>query len=126
MECEFHIVEREGTRNKIGSPSTAELVRRLQNLCGVIPVGGVLRIIRWKENPGGERFHRRYLLTESAGLNYEGGLDTSTGADQTTDVSLLDREHHARRWEEYDLASQVYEMVTPVLEVDSQGNVTEL
>ncbi|VVN15011.1 MULTISPECIES: hypothetical protein [unclassified Pseudomonas] len=119
VECEYHLQERGD------SPSTAELIRRLQQLKQVIPEGGTLRIIRWKEKPGGERFHRRYLLTENAGLYYEGGLDEATGANQTTDVSLIDRNHHANRWAEYNQDSQVYELVEPILVVDSTGKVTE-
>lgn len=120
VECEYHIHERED------SPSTELLKQRLQQLNGVIPPNGSLRIIRWKERDGGERVHRRYLLIENAGLYYEGGLDIEVGAEQTTDVALLSKELHAERWEEYDLTSQVYELITPVLVVDSQGDVTEV
>jgi len=119
VQCEYHLLERDN------SPPTAELVRRLGHLGGVIPPGGSVRIIRWRENDGGERFHRRYLLTENAGLSYEGGLDEATGADQTTDVSLLDRRHHTERWGEYNLDAEVYELVEPVLLVDADGSVTQ-
>lgn len=120
VKCEYHIQERGN------SPATGMLVQSLRQLNDSIPAGGTLRIIRWKEKDGGERFHRRYLLTDNAGLNYEGGLDIEVGADQTTDVSLLSKEHHATRWAEYDLTSQIYDVVEPVLVVDSDGNVTEL
>ena len=120
VACEYHILLR------VESPPVDELKRRLQQLRDAIPAGGSLRIVRWREHDGGERFHRRYLLTENAGLNYEGGLDQEIGANQTTDVSLLDREHHTQRWNEYNLDSQVYELVEPVLLVDSSGNVTEV
>ena len=120
VECEYHLEERND------SPSLDLFKRRLAQLNGVIPDGGTLRIIRWKEKDGGERFHRRYLLTNNAGLYYEGGLDEEVGADHTNDVSLLSQELHAKRWSEYELTSQVYELVPPVLVVDSQGNVTEL
>jgi len=119
VECEYHLGERDA------SPPTEELIRRLGRLQGVIPAGGVLRIIRWREIEGGERFHRRYLLTENAGLQYEGGLDEEIGADQTTDVSLLDRDLHAQRWSEYTRDSQVYALFSPILVVDAAGNVTE-
>jgi hypothetical protein len=118
LDCEYHLHETDG------SPSTAELIRRLQQLDGVIPTGGTIKIVRWKEKAGGERFHRRYLLTENAGLIYEGGLDEATNANQTTDVSLLDHKHHTMRWAEYNQDSQVFELVEPSLIVDSKGNVT--
>ncbi len=125
VECEYHLLEQEETRYKRGSPPTHVLISYLERLNGIIPDGGTLRVIRWKQIPGGERFHRRYLLTENAGLSYEGGLDEATGADQTTDVSLLDRIHHAERWAEYNQDSQVYELFKPILVVDAAGNVTE-
>ncbi|AXS81889.1 hypothetical protein D0851_01835 [Marinobacter sp. Arc7-DN-1] len=92
----------------------------------VIPDGGQIRIIRWKQVEGGERLHRRYILSENAGLYYEGGLDIEEEAKQSTDIYLLNQEHHAERWNEYDLNATVYQLVTPVLEVDSQGRVNEL
>lgn len=119
VSCEYHIYERED------SPSTDELKRRLQNLRGVIPDGGSVRIVRWRQLDDGERLHRRYILSEDAGLYFEGGLDVEVGGNQSTDVYLLNREHHAERWGEYDLNASVYELVRPVLEVDSEGRVTE-
>lgn len=120
VACEYHILEKDN------SPTTEELILRLRHLRDAIPDGGTLRIIRWRERDGGERFHRRYVLTENAGLNYEGGLDEEIGADQTTDVATLDRQHHAERWVEYDIDSEVYELVAPILVVDSEGNATEV
>lgn len=122
VECEYHLLERDNSP----SPTTDELIQRFQQLRGVIPEGGMLRIVRWQNIDGGERFHRRYLLTENAGLYYEGGLDEEVGADQTTDVSLLDRKHHAERWAEYNMDSAVYERLQPVLVVDDKGQVSEL
>lgn len=118
VENIYHILEKDD------SPPTDELARRLRQLRDVIPENGKLRIIRWRERDGGERFHRRYVLTENAGLNYEGGLDEEVGADQTTDVATLDRQHHEERWDEYNLDSGVYELVKPILLVDSSGNVS--
>lgn len=119
VECEYHVLERDK------SPSTAELVQRLQDLKGVIPVEGKLRVVRWREKPAGEWFHDRYLLTNNAGLSYGGGLDPAIGADQTTNVMLLDRNLHQQRWNEYDRDSQVFELFKPVLVVDSAGQVAE-
>lgn len=120
VACEYHLLDRDS------SPPTEELVRRLEHLKEIIPPGGRLKIIRWRERDGGERFHRRYLLTENAGLAYEGGLDEEAFAKHTTDVFLLDRQLHDRRWSEYNLDAEIYELVKPVLAVDSGGTVIEL
>lgn len=119
VKCEYHLLESEK------SPSTDKFIEDLQKLNGVIPARGELRLIRWKQKAGGERFHRRYLLTENAGLNYEGGLDPEINAVQTTDVSLMDRDHHHTRWVEYDLTSEIYDLVLPILIIDSNGTVSE-
>ncbi len=119
VECEYHIHEGDD------APTTSFLKKQLQCWGDVIPVGGSLKIIRWKEKPGGERVHRRYLLIENAGLFYEGGLDPEVGAEQTTDVGLMERDLHARRWSEYDISSEVYELVQPILVVGDSGDVTE-
>lgn len=119
VECEYHLLDRDA------SPPTEEMIRRLVKLKDVIPAGGSLRVIRWRERAGGERFHRRYLLTENAGLSYEGGLDEEVGAQQTTDVFLLDRDMREQRWAEYNLDSSIYDLMQPVLVVDAEGQVRE-
>lgn len=70
------------------------------DLPGLIPTGIMVSVIRWTLTPGGERFHRRYVLTERGGLAFEGGLDR--GADgQTTDVYILEAALRTERWKEY-------------------------
>lgn len=120
VTCEYHLLEKDN------SPSTEKFIDDLHQLSGIIPTGGLLQVIRWNEKPGGERFHKRYLLTENAGLLIEGGLDPEFYADQTTDVSLLDRHLHNLRWAEYDLGSDVYNLAHPALIVDSDGKVSQL
>ena len=118
VECEYHLLEQDKW-------PTPEFIRRLQFLKGVIPLGGKLRVVRWLEKAGGERFHRRYILTNNAGLYYEGGLDSDAREGQTTDVSLLDKGLHQQRWNEYSLDSQVFKLFEPILVVDSAGQVVE-
>lgn len=118
VHCEYHVQEKDN------SPATNELKQHLRELAGFIPVGGTLRIVRWQEQEGGERFHRRYLLIENAGLYFE-GLDEEVRAAQTTDVYLVGKDLHARRWAEYNAGSTTFRPFGPVLIVDSDGNVTE-
>lgn len=119
VHCEYHVHEKDD------SPSTDELKQQLVLLADSIPAGGLLRIVRWRQQDPGERQHRRYLLTENAGLSFEGGLDEAVGAQQTTDVNALSQDVHRRRWSEYDLDAQTFELVRPVLVVDSQGNIID-
>lgn len=118
-EIECHRLE------KPGSPSTTELKTHLARLRGSIPEGGSLKLVRWKEKENGERFHDRYILTNNGGLGFAGGIDPGSEG-QTTDVSLLSNDHHAARWRAFDLDAHVFELVGPVLGVDSKGVVSEV
>jgi hypothetical protein len=77
-----------------------------------LPEGVVLTFYRWKERPGGEKFHARYILTDLGGIRYDVGLDESDDPDgpQTTDVSALDPETYRHRWNEYRPDSAVFDL----------------
>lgn len=73
-----------------------------------IPVGIELVVRRWQARRGGERFHRRYLLTERGGLAFEGGLDEGH-ANETTDIYLLEETLRQQRWPQYQTGSTVFD-----------------
>ncbi len=54
----------------------------------------------WKPRRGGDRYHRRYVLTERGGIYFEGGLDRGAEG-HTTDVGLLSDKVWQERWEQY-------------------------
>lgn len=66
-------------------------------------VGQCFTIVRWRERDGGDGFHARYVLTELGGIRFDCGLDPGHPG-RTTDVTLLDRNLHAQRWEAFQLA----------------------
>lgn len=78
-----------------------------------LPDGLALTFYRWKERPGGEEFHARYILTDLGGIRYDVGLDESDDPDgkQTTDVSALDPETYQHRWSEYRPDSKEFDLV---------------
>ncbi len=80
----------------------------LTELPEFVPHGISLSVVRWKLMDGGERFHRRYVLTERGGIAFEGGLDRGKEG-QTTDVYLLESELRDTRWKEYQPDSTVFE-----------------
>jgi hypothetical protein len=69
-----------------------------------IPRGVVLKIVRWSEQAGGEKFHARYILTDIGGVRFDVGLDSGDPG-QTTDVSLLDFTLYRQRWDDYQQAT---------------------
>lgn len=81
------------------------------DLPSLIPSGLSLAVMRWKLKAGGERFHRRYVLTERGGIAFEGGLDRGK-AGQTTDIYLLEADVRTRRWKEYQTDSTAFELDT--------------
>jgi len=76
-----------------------------------IPSGLTVSVIRWKVKEGGDRFHRRYVLTERGGLAFEGGLDRGK-VGQTTDIYLLKEHLRFRRWKDYQENSEAFEQDT--------------
>lgn len=80
-----------------------------ENLPDLVPEGVRLDVFRWSKKQGGERFHRRYVLTERGGIAYEGGLDRGKEG-ETTDVYLLESAIHEKRWTEYQVDSEAFEM----------------
>lgn len=77
-----------------------------------LPPGITLNFYRWKERPGGEEFHARYILTELGGIRYDVGLDEADDKEgkQTTDVSALDLDTYQHRWSEYRPDSKVFDL----------------
>lgn len=68
---------------------------------------------RWKEKPGGEEFHGRYILTELGGIRFDVGLDDSedTPGIQTTDVAALDHATYLMRWSQHRPDSKVFDFI---------------
>lgn len=126
VDVEYHTQFRDRPNEKPASPSDSELKRRLAQLAPALPEGSRLRVIRWREKDVGERFHRRFVLTEKAGVLVEGGLDVSVdNSEQTTDMTLIGMSLHRARWSDYNLDSDSFELVKPVLIVNHLGNVEE-
>lgn len=55
------------------------------------------------ESPDDDRMHPRYILTDTAGLGFENGLDEDRGGDTYTDVNLVTGPSLERRWNEFQV-----------------------
>ena len=91
----------------------------------VIPQGMTATIYRWREKSGGADFHARYLLTDKGGMRVDAGL-SAEGADQKTDMTLMDYDLAQRRRKDLSRDAQVYELIEPVLQIASNGYVEHL
>ena len=117
--CQYHYLQREHGR-------TGEFVQdNLPWLTTSIPRGMVVDFFCWQEKAGGDMFHARYILTEKGGLRYDVGLDEGDPG-ETTDISHVGPETRERRWAALETGATVYELVLPVVRIDSTGEVSEV
>ena len=89
---------------------------------GVIPDGMAISIFRWREKKGGEDFHARYVFTDKGGIGIDAGL-SAEGKHQTTIMHLMSRGLVEQRVQALAREATVYELVTPVLQIDANGYV---
>lgn len=84
-----------------------------RHLPRIIPIGVELSLYRWKQRVGGDALHARYVLTELGGLRFEYGLDEGDSG-ETLDISLLDTGLYKIRWDSFQCATAVYDLVDEV------------
>ncbi|MDZ4736868.1 MAG: hypothetical protein SGJ07_11030 [Rhodospirillaceae bacterium] len=115
--CEIHY------RYHDDKPSNVELEREAANLFpGVIPDGMKVTIYCWRQKPGGEDFHARYLLTEKGGIRIDAGF-SADGAQETTDVQLMGFALSQQRLAAFTRGAPDYDLVEPVIRVAADGSV---
>ena len=58
----------------------------------------------------GERLHNRYLLTETSGIRFPGGLDEDDASEtrETEDISLVATETHLDQWNRFQDGAIAY------------------
>jgi len=75
-----------------------------------LPAGVQIDFFVWREREGGDRYHRRYVLTERGGIYVEGGLDRGNEG-HTTDIGLLAENVFVQRWKEYQRETAAFDLV---------------
>jgi hypothetical protein len=65
-----------------------------------LPQGCTIEFIRWRQKPGGEKLHNRYVLTDLGGVTLGVGLDAGNEG-ETDDLLLLPRAQYERPWSQY-------------------------
>lgn len=65
-------------------------------------------LYRWRERPGGQRLHNRYILTDIGGVSFQHGLDTGQ-AGETDDINRLGLDQYTLRCQQYDPAVPAFD-----------------
>ncbi len=99
-----------GRRSPSASKSRILHAELSRTLPGKLPAGVQIEFFVWRERVGGDRYHRRYILTERGGIYVEGGLDRGTEG-QTTDVGLLAENVFVQRWREYQRETAAFDLI---------------
>lgn len=85
-------------------------------LPAIIPAGMKVRLVRWHQKEGGEKFHNRFILTERGGVMFGAGLDDSDSTEgETDDISLLNDEACKFRWVQYTSLTPAFELVDELI-----------
>ena len=71
-----------------------------KKLPGIIPVGMLVTLQRWKEQQGGKSLHGRYILTDVGGVRVEPGIREGN-AGEDFEVDLLKRNLYEKLWNDY-------------------------
>jgi hypothetical protein len=117
--CEIHY----GDRSR--APPVSAIIREARDkFRTVIPAGMMLTLFRWREKPGGQDLHARYLLTETGGIRVDAGF-SAEGEHQTTDVSLMDFELSQQCRARLRAAATTFELVRPILKISARGDVQQ-
>jgi hypothetical protein len=118
--CEVHY------RYHENKPSNSDLERESKGLFRrVIPEGLQVTIFCWREKPGGQDFHARYLLSERGGIAVDAGF-SAEGNQQTTDMHLMSSDLSHEKLKLFAREAACYELVEPVIRVASDGQVKRL
>lgn len=68
-------------------------------------------IFLWRMQPGGQKFHDRYIMTDQCGISAPAGLDCQVRSDNTTTWTLLDEADRAYHLQKYDPAANTYKFL---------------
>lgn len=71
-----------------------------RELSQLIPAGLSVKFKRLKQRKGCEKLHNRYILTNLGGVSFGVGLNAGEEG-ETDDLTLLNRDQFAHRWQQY-------------------------
>lgn len=113
----------------VGSPEAVEIHTRgggadmdfLKDFFeNIIPAGISLVLFQWREKPGSQKLHNRYILTDLGGVSFYHGLDAGKSG-ETDDVSRMDRDQYHLRCTQYHESTNTFEEAEKPLFIDGKS-----
>jgi len=86
-----------------------------EKLPGIVPSGYRVRLKRWVERPGGEKFHQRFILTDIGGVEVDPGLDDGQEG-ESFKVMLLKRKMFEKQWADH-IAAPAFDLAEDSVEI---------
>lgn len=91
--------------------STADFFKKAcSKLADNLPAGIEIRFKRWRELPGNEKLHDRFILTERGGVQFSVGLDDGSEG-EVTNIHILSEELRVSTWDKYLSNAPAFELV---------------
>ena len=98
---EYHLKEK----------STADFFEKeCAKLANNLPAGLEIWFRRWRELPGSEKLHDRFILTERGGVQFSVGLDDGSMG-EVTNIHILSEELRGSTWDKYLSNAPAFEFV---------------
>lgn len=101
------------TSDKAGFEFFKDICR--EKLPDLIPCGYRIKLKRWIERSGGEKFHQRFILTDIGGVEVDPGLDDGN-AGESFKVMLLKRKMFEKHWQDF-VVSPAFDPAETALEI---------
>ncbi len=90
-----------------------------EKLPQLIPSGYRVRLKRWAERIGGEKFHQRFILTDIGGVEVDPGLDDGKEG-ESFKVMLLKRKMFEKHWADH-IAAPAFDLAEDPIEIDGEA-----
>lgn len=95
--------------------STADFFQTECNkMAGWLPAGVEITFRRWRELPGSEKLHDRFILTERGGVQFSVGLDDGS-VGEVTNIHILTEELRSSTWDKYLSIAPAFELVDEIV-----------
>ena len=109
-----------------GEPSEQSLLKNARKwVRDLIPKGFELHLYEWRQKPGGEKFHDRFLLCDCGGLIVGPGFE-AVGQHESATITLLDYQHVQELRGNFAVGATVYDKVGNAVRIKSNGEAETL
>lgn len=111
-------------KHDANAPSLAHLLTGFeQYIAPYLPVEFEIHFLLLEEIQGGEKLHNRYILSEIGGVRIDPGFDIQDdpNGNETYDLNLLEKDQYLKRWDQYYISNDAFELKVDQLIITNQG-----